>query len=417
MKKIIIITLLVVSIAFLFSGCDAILEAMFPDATGQGGNSGTNQINLSVSIDQGIPDWWQHKVYAEIVGVNGTEFYDNRSNYANADNQDSPAYVDFFFDFLPNGDYQVNVWLDNVEDNGWADEGEPFAQVMTDSGNIFSMPYPNPDNPAETFSTMKFDVQLGTMNIGEEPWLLMGNKVISYDNRTYANNYIVQPVIKDHSTNNFKWYIWDGVKDQDGDVSSADNFAFNFDKDTTEGPYWIDISNLTINLPDGNRIDNLEDSFMVKVVDDATIDGKLYKLNLSSWGFDGPPFYLDYNTDYGVKVEVYDGVGTSLGSHVYNGELSNGGFDLTSDGVLDIGKNGDGSLTYNAAATGPVDYVRVFVDVDGNGSFTDDGDLATQFEVGIMSTDAHDETEAHWWSDNSIDPRRYILYSDFIRLF
>ncbi len=417
MKKIIIISLLAISVIFLFSGCDAILEAMFPDATGHGDKSGKNFVTIKIDIDKGIAGWENSEVWVELQGVNGTDFYDTRNDYAWDDgNPNNPAHIDLNFEFLPKGEYMANVWLDE-NGNGKADKDEPFASVNTPWGNTFPMPYPNPDDPTEMLSNMDFNVQLGTINIGDEPWLLRGDKVINIDDRIYSHDFYVQPVIKDHYTKNFKWYIWDGVKDQQGDVSNADYFSFNFDSGTLEGEYWIDISDLNINFPDGTTvIGPLNDSFMVKVVDDANINGEQYKLNVSSWGFDGPPFFLDYNTSYAVKVEVYDGVGTLLGSHTWDNALLNGGFDLTSDGTTDIGTNG--ALTYHAASSGPVDYVRVFVDVkdvDENISFTDDNDLATQFEVGIMSTDYDDGT--YRWSDNYPDPRRYILYSDFSRLF
>lgn len=415
MKKIIIISILAVSVIFLFSGCDAILEAMFPDATGHGDKSGNNSVTLNIDIDKGIDGWQNSEVWVELQGVNGNNFYDTRHDFAWDDGiPDNPAHIDLSFDYIPDGEYIANVWLDKDGD-GTVNGDEPFMQVMTDYGTTFPMPYPSndPARPDEMWSNMNFNVQLGTINVGAEPWLLMGPKVISIADRTFSHGYIVQPVIQDHYVNDFHWHIWDGVKDQDGDVNSADNFAFNFDNGTTEGQYWIDINNLNLNLPDGNMLGPLEDSFMVKVVDDGSINGADYKLNVNSWGFDGPPFFLDYTANYGVKVEVYDGVDSPLGSHIYDGALLNGEFDLTSDGVTDIGTNG--VLTYHAASSGPVDYVRVFVDVNGNGSFTDEDDLATQFQIGIMLTDNYDGL--YWWSDNSIDPRRFILYKDFSRLF
>ncbi|MCD6120513.1 MAG: hypothetical protein J7K04_01590 [Spirochaetales bacterium] len=413
MKKIIIISILAVSVIFLFSGCDAILEAMFPDETGHGDKSGNNSITINVDIDKGIPGWQDSEVWVELVGVNGNDYYNTRHDFAWDDgNINNPAHIDLNFDFLPDGDYNANVWLDK-NGNGYADNDEPFAFVRTDYGNTFPMPYPNPNNPDETSPGMEFQVSLGTMNMGAIPIVIMGQKTVNINDILSSYTYDVMAANPDYGVSGFDWK----VNNPDSIYNNGTIFSTNFSS-FGEGIAWLVLDNIVMSSSDGEiTVPHYEEA--VRIVDEPK-PGAEYMINVDSWCFDMPPWNLDLDSTFNVRIEIFDHNHNYLNwSHNYLGGLTEGGFSISTQGT-DMGPRGDGSFDYSTVAEG-TDIIRVYIDTDGNGGETgsdgyqDNEDLVYESEIGLSKN--IDDHYGTYWRYFNFEPFRFMKAKDFYTVY
>jgi hypothetical protein len=116
-----ILLIAILSILFVFSSCDPILEALFPEATGGGdkGEDANNTIEVGVDVDPVIFDSQEYRecwipiiIRLEVDYGYGWEFYDQRDIWCHWE-----SYIYERFEWLPPDNYRVVVFYD--EDNNW----------------------------------------------------------------------------------------------------------------------------------------------------------------------------------------------------------------------------------------------------------------------------------------------------------
>jgi hypothetical protein len=141
MKRLILL-IVVLSIVFIFSGCDALLEGFFPKATGTDrGEDATNTIEFGVSIDWDI---FEHTKYREcntpiIIQLEKFEGsyqpFDRREIWCSPD-----SYFVDRFEWLPDGEYRIIIFWD--EDNSW-DLSPGDANTFAYDYNMYGNNYVN----------------------------------------------------------------------------------------------------------------------------------------------------------------------------------------------------------------------------------------------------------------------------------
>jgi hypothetical protein len=408
MKKI-LLALAIIASLFVFSGCDAILEGLFPDQTG-GGGEGNNTIEITVLIPKDINDWWNAEVVIELREMNDQPINDAIRRVwpwdPDWENPDAPAIATARYDWLPDGEYKISAWLDFNYD-GWANEDEPFGYVQTEYGDVFPMPFPNPEDWEETWNWMSFEFTLGVG--GEIPILIKGPQVINYLAKDLFYSYDL--IIPDGSAfaEQFDWRLeWAENGDNWGSQGGGiQNWSMNFFNAPWIGlNYLIVADNIDLNIG-GEVTGPYYTDMEVRIVEEP-LTAEEYHLVVDSWGFDGPPFFLPWENVYDVKLEITNGFGTLRGSADFPGALVNGGFNLTTDGLI-------GPFSYRRTDNGSnngVDRVIVHIDANQNGFFYDNNDLTAEGQIGV---DIFDPTDGggNFYANVGLPPFRYLKTVDF----
>jgi hypothetical protein len=133
MKKLIPLILLT-GVVFFFSSCDAMLESIYPDQTGQGG--GDNSIYVTVDVNALLfPDYNYHNVCFELYmsDDNGSSYnlYQSLQTYlyyASSTTAEGSA----SFSFLPDGSYYVVAWYDQVSDGTFSTNEDGDSTISYD---------------------------------------------------------------------------------------------------------------------------------------------------------------------------------------------------------------------------------------------------------------------------------------------
>lgn len=121
MKKKILFAVIALVTLLAFTGCDKILEFMFPDSTGGGddGSWGENSIQVQISVADPEVDWWNFTIWVELSKQNddGTfspigEAYRSGSASVPFDQPDATPAAAFWYDGLGDGVYSVKAWMD-----------------------------------------------------------------------------------------------------------------------------------------------------------------------------------------------------------------------------------------------------------------------------------------------------------------
>jgi hypothetical protein len=172
MKKT-IFTIIVISIILLFTGCDGILEALYPNAKPQFEGS-NNMINVQVILDQSLIDYSGYrdlpKINVKLEKDNGMggwekpfpdfwdfELWDMGLGYPN------DAFVSF--EYLPPGTYRVIVYWDtwwNGELDPWQNE---FNILARDNSNSSSIVIPDPPPPEGVYIELRANLYVGDSEV------------------------------------------------------------------------------------------------------------------------------------------------------------------------------------------------------------------------------------------------------------
>jgi len=173
MKKT-IFTILVISIVLLFTGCDPILEALYPNAKPQF-DGANNMINVQVVLAQGIIDFSGYRALPKI-NVKLEKWNPNNAVWE----KPFPDFWDFelwdmglgypndafvSFEYLPPGEYQVIVYWDNWW-NGELDAYEnEFNVLAKDYSNNTSIIIPDPPPPGGAYIELMAELRLDSYEV------------------------------------------------------------------------------------------------------------------------------------------------------------------------------------------------------------------------------------------------------------
>jgi hypothetical protein len=139
-------------VVLAFTGCDKILEVVFPNETGQGGGGGSTytvifNVNLPTAA---IADWNRSEIIVKILGPDN--FVDMRRSLARPPAQPGgDATMMARFENLPSGGYQGFAWLDK-NGNAQPDSDEPYG-VAEGGREYFGL-------PEGDFQTSTFNIRL-----------------------------------------------------------------------------------------------------------------------------------------------------------------------------------------------------------------------------------------------------------------
>ena len=126
MKKSVIIAF-VLTLLLLLSGCDAILEMMYPEF-GEAADENTDWDTWNVVDVSAQVDWWTvytygdaNRIYPFVVElIDGTGTYDYQNQW-----MDEWDFLWTSFEGMPDGDYYINIYWD-LNDDGDEDWDEPY---------------------------------------------------------------------------------------------------------------------------------------------------------------------------------------------------------------------------------------------------------------------------------------------------
>ncbi len=149
MKHILKIMVMLVVSLLLFTGCDQILEAFYPEYGDTGGRSGDNTIQIRVDLDRALGDA-NTEIWAKLEYAFGDYENENRDLFLydqsawpmiEWDDKGEPKYyVNFDFWGLEDAEYRVIVWVDKDPKNWVPDWDEPQMEAVWE--------YPEyPDDP------------------------------------------------------------------------------------------------------------------------------------------------------------------------------------------------------------------------------------------------------------------------------
>jgi hypothetical protein len=368
---------------------------MFPDATGQGG--GNNFVKLEVILDPAIGDWWAYQVVGEIQRTDGTPVLNNVRTGRAIDYGDRISIV-FSFDFLPDGEYRLNTWLDvNGEPGPQAED--PFASLLTPAGyTSFYMPYDDPlTGETEEQHEVWFTVSL--FGGGGGGAFFVGPVMRDY-NTSYPILYITSLGEAEDYFESFDWSIEDpyGNVMEEGTQYGNNWFQPEFYSYTADWETYYAVIRNVVAVINGESRNLGTARGKITIINDLPTIANFYP-EIDSYGFDSPPHSLGYGT-FDVHVEVWDANRTVVRSS-FDGQLSGGQFYLA----------GNDLIAYSDFSSG-LDRALVYIDVDGDGTFTGDDDLAAHTELAVP----------YWWGNGNImwfdiPSDRYIKYEDFQRIY
>jgi uncharacterized protein (DUF2141 family) len=154
-KRILPLLALAAVVLLAMTGCDKILETMFPVETGVrtggGGTAGTNTVNVSVTLPTaGVANFSQHDIYVKLERTDGSTAPQIRHRPASLPpgQTTGDATMSTQFDFLSDGGYHVTAWLE-MNGNGQPDPNEPQG-APTGGREYFTLPDGN--NRAVSFT-------------------------------------------------------------------------------------------------------------------------------------------------------------------------------------------------------------------------------------------------------------------------
>lgn len=408
-KKILFVSTLAIAILFLFSGCDQILEAMFPDETGGGEGGGGNTIEINVRVSKNVPDYWAADVVVELREINGKEIDGIRRGYPydpEPANSEGEVFISFTFNWLPDGEYKASAWLDFEDDTWWSAE-EPGATVQTQYGDIFPMPFDDWDT-GDTMTYMVFDLGIGA--VAKEPVRILGPQFINYADKDNTYGYRLWAVKENSFVKDFNWRLeWADDGTNWGQVFGGDYFALSFYNVSYDASYLLVADNIILGKDDGGEVGPIYRDLEINIIEEATPSSE-YVLTIDSWGFDGPPFNLPWEESFDVQVQLYNSSDGLIDSQIIPNGLNNGGIWLTSDGS-NLGPNFDGRFVYPGIAAG-LDRVRVYVDVNHDSDYYGEQDIATEWQVGVdMYNYTYPDGATEAWL--GIPPHQYLKIPAF----
>lgn len=407
MKKKILFGVIALVTVFAFTGCDKILEFMFPDFT----DSGDYYLTVVVNLLDTAVDWEGHDVVVEAFRtVTGGEpkSVDGPKPKALQDDVTTESvgiqrgrlqwYADFpttTFNFwgLKDGSYSVRAWLD-LNNNNTPDPDEAFGQT-----EVVVL------NP--TFQSAQLVANLTAPAGTPDATTPFAYVVYGYADLSSAYGYFqVEQTISYVVFDSIEWQVTDGYNvlaygtEYGGNYIMADLYDMVVYQGWGEGTYYFRVVNAVaggVSIPAwqmdvpfqmvGNTLLNYPYQPVVEVT------------NLQVWP--------DLQTGYGAQISYLDG--DFVWQHDTYSPLYSDGYTLRMyDDLWYYGI----SLGWNNQSTAGLVVVKV--DANNDGDFIDDMDLAAWQIVSLFSWEP--DQGGVYWPTVSIDGSRLIPYVDFNRM-
>ncbi|GEM_PF-4463162 len=401
MKKRYFITIglvLVFSALLVLSGCDAILEAMFPEFGDK--QTGGNEVWIEVDIDPQLADW-SGEVWGKIESANlgpGDPDYYMYTLSAPIDYQYDPqgnpvpkAYLDFWG--VPGSQdrprqYKVVVWIDQ-NGNQWPDWDEPQAPA---TWNNFDENDPNNTWMDDTFyfpnehdwNTIGGYAYLGAKAMNLNFNIKGGFFAIEAGTPGQISTYWFQTEDPDRRVS----HVYYEIDDMTGGYWSAQDInvdppssSFSMDVDYSNlpaGDYWLYVN---VDFEDGSFSGR---RYLVRSGTEA-VEGIYYDLTIDVNQLTTGPTGIPANTDKLFWVEIWP--------NDLSGWVSQDSQTMFVDdtGYVTItGLNGNWpslqSLYYHSYLGSGQDWVRIVIDMNDTGSI-DPGDMEAWMPISLMSGD------------------------------
>lgn len=157
MKKLLkILPLVAVAFAAIltFSGCDKILEMIYPEETGTGGGGtgGEYGVTLRVNISTGVAGWGSSQIVVRLTSSSG--YTKDIKGFAYSADGVSAMFA-ASFDYVAEGDYSVFAWLDLNGNNAFESASEASG-----GRDWFHLPYTDYSSGGTILNHPSFDVTL-----------------------------------------------------------------------------------------------------------------------------------------------------------------------------------------------------------------------------------------------------------------
>lgn len=409
MKKKILFAVIALVTLLAFTGCDKILEFMFPDSTGGGdGGWGENSIQVQISVADPDVEWWNYTIWVELSIQNddGTfspvgEAYRSGPASVPFDQPDATPAAAFRYDGLANGVYSVKAWMD--VNAAWGPDAEDLQAIgHTDTGATqFDLPFTLFDG-STTKELWVFGELFKPIDVGSgTPFLFVKDGLVqdmNYDtwyfnvDTTVETTYFEEIYFDIYDLNGYWIY---------GDVAYGNTITAYVGYYWTPGPYTLSIWSATAS--DGTSIDPWQWNVQFQVVDGYSADGWYAGSDIVNYSLGGSPWNL-YENVTSVVADFYDSYGGYIGQYT-PGYTYYGGFEFWYS-------SNTPSIYVNFGNAG---RVRLVVDVDDDGFYSSDDLMA---EVPLWA-------DASWtWNDGyeyrpyfNVDAYRFIPYNDFVRIY
>lgn len=413
MKKKILFGVVALVTVFVFTGCDKILEFMFPDFADSGDYNLTVVVNL---LDTEV-DWDGHDVVVEAFRTTTSgelKTVGGSKPRALADDVTTESvgilrgrlqwYDDFpttTFNFwgLKEGSYSVRAWLD-LNNNNTPDTDEAFGQTDT----VVLSPT---SQTAELVANLNRPVAPPSAN---QPYAYV---VYGYADRVSAYGYFqVEQTISGLVFDSIEWQVTDGYNvlatgTQDGsNYITADLYEMVAVLSYGEGTYYFRVVNAMaggVSIPAWQ----LDVPFQMAGNAGSPLLNQPYQpvvevTNLEAW-----PHFLDTGATYGVRISYVDGTYATV--HETFTSVYFDGYTLRAYDDL-------WWYSVRMAWSDPsfAGYIVVKIDTNNDTDFVDDMDLAALQIVSLFSWEP--DQSGVYWPTISIDAPRFIPEVDFSRM-
>jgi hypothetical protein len=409
MKKKILFGVIALVTILAFTGCDKILEFMFPDSTG-GGNWGDNSIQVVVTVADQSLDWWNYQITVELSVIDPegnavlvTEPY--RSGFATVpfEDPDATPTASFRFDGVQDGTYRARAWMD-INGNWGPDTEDPQTSLHNQNWQTdFAVPYIDPLNP-ETEQTEVWvygDLQVPIDVGGGTPFLFVRDGLVQ-DVNNYWWYFTVNTTVQDTYFDEIHWDIYDPYGYWINGGMSSGNYIEAEMGYWSEGTYTLSIWSAS---GGGDEITPWQWNVQFQVVDGSSVSGYYLGADVVSYSLSSAPWY--FGGEANVVAEFYDADGYYISSY-YPGYYGGGWFELWHPY--------DTPLMYMPYGGSQAGRVRILVDLDEDGNYYEGTDLAAEVQLWASAYYT-------WWDGSAyrpyfnIDAYRFIPQSDFQRIY
>ena len=416
MKKMRLFTIIVSLLVLLaFSGCDAILEAFYPEFTAGGAaGGGENGISVWVEIQlpaEGLPADVDPKIGGILLNLNN-DVFDEVFMYPEWNWDDAAATWSLstnidFYGVAGDEEYQVLVWLelnDDYEPN-WGEEPQAFAEWVTwDDANKADIPmgprFPFPNDEGLTWLNGGAFVPFFSGGAAFDPVFKLKGEFTVHSPSPSVEVYTVKPRDGTRMIQEFAADIYTSsgtwiTREYDTSVNAASTkFSFNYGAIDELGPgalpeddYFLEVWVL---YQDGTEFFR---AYPLRVLKEAALSTS-YNLNVYLEGLDGWPHEIPKDVNYFVEATIFspDGLGNLVPGEVKENHVfySSSAFNLPVEASLFPNLS---SLSYNpsknsGSSSTPTDWIRIRVDISGTADVIDGADLELMWPISLSTTEA-----------------------------
>jgi len=413
MKKKILFAAIALVTLLAFTGCDKILEFMFPDST-SGDEWGQNSIEVQITILDPDIDYIGVDVYVQLTRyVDGESVVLGESIRVTEatvpwDDPEAIAAANVRYDGLTDGEYSAKVWL-NVNTAFGADDDDPQTDAKTQSGQIKFI-------VGESQRNVKVFADLQALIVFDPatPFLYVTGRDAQsrYDLYLYFD---LDSTIeyRNYDQVNWEFYYDDGFYGQyiTGGTSYGNTlmvdlwsgyyyvYGYTYPPD---GTYYLKITNATSG---GVVIEPWQLETEIRLVEPAPSYYTMWP-DVAAYGFDSPPFNLG---DFDTSFEFYDYYGTYVGGGYvpgYGGSVYASGY-YYGDPVP--------TMYLSIPDTSNAGRVRIYVDKNADGNYYGTEDVAAEYQM-YLSTNAYYDG-SYYLPYFEIDIGRFLPVDDFHRIF